>query len=105
MLGYERCEIPPRTGGIEHACNCNNDFQDFSSSCEVFMEIREGGHPHETRDIASMTCKENVSQRCKDRISEMASIVGNAPNVNTCKEEDPTYNLIMNLAKDCNPIP
>ena len=69
------------------------------------MEIREGGHPHETRDIASMTCKENVSQRCKDRISEIVKIFENAPNIDTCKDRDPHYNEIMKLARGCNLIP
>ena len=94
-----RCQVP-RTGA-EDACNCNKDFDSYTSPCEIFSERKVFG----TRVFHEYTCKPNVSQRCKDRISEIVQIFENAPNVDTCKDRDPHYNEVMKLARGCNVIP
>ena len=47
------------------------------------------------------TCKSNASQRCKDKIREIAKIWEDAPNASTCKDEDPQYEEVQKVAKSC----
>ena len=47
------------------------------------------------------TCKSNASQRCKDKIFEIAKMLEEAPNASTCKDEDPQYAMVQELAKSC----
>ena len=92
---YERCRV--ENTEIESVCNCRRNFEDFSSSCEVFMEPRKGSSKKE----GIFSCKSNASQRCKDKILEIAKMWENAPNAKTCKDEDPQYNSVMELARNC----
>ena len=64
------------------------------------MEVNKDGD----RKNGVYTCKSNVSQRCIDSILEIAEIWENAPNASTCKDEDPNYKLVQQLAKQCDTI-
>ena len=92
MFCYERCRV--RNTQIETACNCDRNFEDFSSSCEVFI-VREKGV------LKTNSCKSNASQLCKDTILHIAKMWENAPNAKTCKDEDPNYKSLMELTRNC----
>ena len=95
VFGYERCRV--QNTEIETVCNCNRNFEDFSSECEVFLEPRKGSAKKE----GIFSCKSYASQLCKDKILQIAKMLENAPNAKTCKDEDPNYNSVMELARNC----
>ena len=47
------------------------------------------------------TCKLIASQRCRDKILEIAKMWEDAPNASTCKDEDPEYEEVQKVAKSC----
>merc|ERR1711872_299892 len=94
---YERCNV--RNTQLKSACHCRKgEFEDFSSSCEIFRKPKKGLVPW----AADWSCKSNVSQECKDGILFVAKLWRDAPNASTCKNEDPDYNMIMEFAKSCS---
>ena len=96
---YERCNV--QNTQLKSACHCRKgEFDDVSSSCEIFRKPKKGLVPW----AADWSCKSNVSQECKDGILFVAKLWRDAPNASSCKNEDPDYNMIMEFAKNCSII-
>ena len=52
-----------------------------------------------------LSCKPNASQRCREAIFEIAKMWEDAPNASTCQHEDPNYEMVMALKRNCTQIP